>query len=133
MTTVFGKPINNNICLNWNVFAPDILIIRTLKPLVKRIYIVCFTNKFLKQELKHLEKVLHEINKYPQYFIKQIIKQIQHKRNQQNVNFSAAEIVDKMKTNGKKKHLLLVSYQGKNEKCVIKSMKKRMKSLLRTN
>ena len=72
----------------------------TLKTLVKHVYIVCSSNEFLKKELRYLEIVFHETNNYPQYLIKQILKQFQHEQNQQNINVPTAAIADGMNTNG---------------------------------
>ena len=59
-----------------------------------------------------------------------ILKQVQDRQNQQNVNVSTAAIADETNTNRNKEHLLLVPYQGKKGDYVIKSMMKRMKCLL---
>ena len=75
LTTVFRKHIYNDIYLNLNAFAPDTWKRETLKTIVERAYIVCSTNELLQMELKYLEKVFHETNNYPQYVIKQILKQ----------------------------------------------------------
>ena len=54
------------------------------------------------KELKYLEKIFHETNNYPQCIIKQILKQVQHKQNQQNVTVQTAAEADETNTNGKK-------------------------------
>ena len=79
-----------------------------------------------------MEKVFHETNNFPQYIIKQILKQVQDEQNQQNVNVPAAAIADETNITGRKEYLSLVRYQGNKENCFIKSMKKRMKSLFPT-
>ena len=53
MTTVFQKPRNNDIYLNWNAFAPDTWKRGTLKTLKERAYIVCSTNELLWKGLKY--------------------------------------------------------------------------------
>ena len=45
VATIFRKPSNNDICLNWNAFAPDTWKRKTFKILVERAYIVCSTNE----------------------------------------------------------------------------------------
>ena len=84
------------------------------------------TNERLRMELEYLEKVFHVTNNYPQYIIEQILKQVQDKQNQQNVNAPIAATADETNINGKKEHLLLVPYQGKKGDFVIKSMKKKV-------
>ena len=113
LTNVFPKHTNNDY-LNWNAFALDTWKRGTLKTLAERAYIMCSTNELLQMELKYLEKVFHDTNNYPQYIIEQILKQVQNKQNQQNVNAPIAATADEMNTNGKK------------------NMKKKMKSLLPT-
>ena len=109
-----------------HAFAPDTGKRGTLKTLAERTYIVCST---LQKELKYLEKVFHGTNNYSQYVIKQVLKHVQDEQKQQNVNVPIAAITYEANTNGKKKHLLLVPYQCKKGDHVIKSTKKRMKSL----
>ena len=58
---------------------------------------------FYKKKLEYLEKVFNENNNFPQYVIKQILKQIQHEQNPQNVNVPTAAIIDGSNTNGKKR------------------------------
>ena len=65
VTTLFRKLTNNEIYLNWNVFAPDTWKRGILKALVERAYIVCSTNELLPEELKYLVKVFRETNNYP--------------------------------------------------------------------
>ena len=45
--TVYRKSTNNDICLNWESFAPDKLKWRMLKTLTKRAYDVCSTQELL--------------------------------------------------------------------------------------
>ena len=85
VTTIFGKPTNSDIYLNWNTFASTLL---------KRAYIVYSTNELLQKELKYLVKVFHETNNYPHYVFKQILKQVQDEQNQQNINVPTAAIAD---------------------------------------
>ena len=126
LTTVFRKHTNNDIYLNWNALTPDTWKRGTLKTLAERAYIMRSTNERLRMELEYLEKVFHETNNYPQYIIEQILKQVQDKQNQQNVNAPIAATADETNINGKKEHLLLVPYQGKKGDYVIKSMKKKV-------
>ena len=78
------------------------------------------------------QKIFHETNNYPLRVIKQILKQVQHEQDQQNVNIPTAVIAEETNNNGKKQRLLLVPYKYKKGDCAIKSMKKIMKSLLPT-
>ena len=69
MTTILRKLTNDEIYLNWNVFAPDTWKRTILKTLVERAYIVCSTNELLPKELKYFVKVFRETNNYPLYVI----------------------------------------------------------------
>ena len=94
VTTIFGKPTNSDIYLNWNTFASDTWKRGTLKKLLKRAYIVYSTNELLQKELKYLVKVFHETNNCPHYVFKQILKQVQDEQNQQNINVPTVAIAD---------------------------------------
>ena len=137
-TTVYRKSTNNDIYLNWKAFAPDTWKRETLKALVERAYTVCSTKDFLDKELKYLQKVFHENNDYPNYVIKQILQQSYDEHREQkldmaNTNLKLNDVVEKRNGNEENQHLLLVPYQGKKRDFGIKSMKKRMKTLLATN
>ena len=102
VTTLFRKLTNNEIYLNWNVFAPDTWKRGILKTLVERAYIVCSTNGLLPKELKYFVNVFRETNNYPHYVIQQILKQVQDEQNQQNVNIPTAVTADETNANRKK-------------------------------
>ena len=133
MPTIFWKPANIDIYLNWNAFAPDTWKRGTLKTLVELAYIVYSNNELLQKESKYLVNVFHETNNYSSYVIKQILKLVQEEQIQQNVNIPTAAIADETNTNRKKEHFLLVPYQGKKGDYAITSMKKRMKCFLPTD
>ena len=87
--------------------------------------------------MKYLEKVFHENNNYPNYVFKQILKQIHDEHNEQeldmtNTNLNLNDVVEERNISEENQLLLLVPYQGKKGDFVIKSMKKRMKTLLPT-
>ena len=123
--------------MNWNAFAQDIGKRETLKTLVERAYIGCSTEDFLDKELKYLEKVFHENNNHLRYVIKQILQQSYEENKEQELDMTNMKlnlnVVEERNVNEEKQHLLLVPYQGKKGDFVIKSMKKRMKTLLLTN
>ena len=109
-----------------------------MKALVERAYTACSTKDFLDKKLKYLQKVFHENNNYPNYVIKQILQQSYDEHREQkldmaNTNLKLNDEVEKRNVIEENQHLLLVPYQGKKGDFVIKSMKKRMKTLLPTN
>ena len=72
-------------------------------------YICTFTNKLLQKELQYLEKVFS----YPEYVIKQVLKQVQDEQNQQNVNVLTTAIPPKTKTKEKKCVTCTISRKNK--------------------
>ena len=70
--------------------------------------------------------------------MKQILKQSHDEHNKQKLNITKTnvnlnDVVEERNVIEENQHFLLVPYQGKNEDFVIKSMKKRVKTLLPTN
>lgn len=70
--------------------------------------------------------------------MKQILKQSHDEHNKQKLditktNVNLNDVVEERNVIEENQHFLLVPYQGKNEDFVIKSMKKRVKTLLPTN
>ena len=79
---------------------------------------ICSTEKYLKEELNHIENVFNHQNSYPSWDIDKVFKQVQQA--QQVLSNTTYE-----KENGNKKiHRLLLPYQGGKSCNVIKSMKK---------
>ena len=70
--------------------------------------------------------------------MRQILKQSHDEHNKQELditktNVNLNDVVEERNVIEENQHFLLVPYQGKNEDFVIKSMKKRVKTLLPTN
>ena len=70
--------------------------------------------------------------------MKQILKQSHDEHNKQKLNITKTnvnlnDVVEERNVIEENQHFLLVPYQGKNEDFVIKSMKRRVKTLLPTN
>ena len=70
--------------------------------------------------------------------MKQILKQSHDEHNKQKLditktNVNLNDVVEERNVIEENQHFLLVPYQGKNEDFVIKSMKKRVKTLLPSN
>ena len=64
-TTVYRKSISNDIFFHWQSFPPTRWKRGTLQTLVSRAFKVCSKNQHLQNEIKHLKKVLRDINGYP--------------------------------------------------------------------
>ena len=60
VATVYHKTTANDLHLNWNLFAPTSWKRETLKTLIDRPYLICFSRELRKQENEHLKQVFHE-------------------------------------------------------------------------
>ena len=68
-TTIYRKSTNNDIYLHWQSFSPTIWNRRTLHTLVPVALKVCSNDQHLKNEIKHLKKVLKDISGYSNWII----------------------------------------------------------------
>ena len=64
-STVYRKPTNTDVYINWNAHAPNIWKISTIRTLVKRALTICLDKKSLDAELKHIKHALINISNYP--------------------------------------------------------------------
>ena len=106
MTTVYEKETNSNIYLNLNSFCPQSWRRGTLKSLVQRAKLICSTEKLLKTELNHIQKVFLQINDFPLWIIKQIFVEEDQKNNQQNIGDNDISVINI------DCQLLVLPYQG---------------------
>ena len=74
-TTVYRKPTNNNIYLNWNSFSPKSWKKSTLTTAIKRAYIICLTTDLLRKELHHISFVFQKYNNFCKWVIDQVLHQ----------------------------------------------------------
>ena len=106
-TKVYRKETNNDICLNWNSFAPNSWKCSTLRTLIKRAYLICSSKKHLVDELKHLECLFEKYNNFPRWVIDQLLSDAQL----ENSNIRSS-IQDNQKDVNKTAHLLVLPYAG---------------------
>ena len=71
---------NTNLYIHWNSFAPNNWKWGTLKILVRRAYETCSTDKYLRDELKHIRRTFNEISNYPNWVISKVFKEIKNKQ-----------------------------------------------------
>ena len=69
-TTVYRKPTNTNLYINWNSFSPESWKIGTLRNMTKRAASICSNRELLSKELTYIEKVFIEINDYPPILVR---------------------------------------------------------------
>ena len=123
-TTVYHKKTNTDLYINWKSFSRNNWDWRTLKTLVSRVYDICSTEKYLKEELNYIETVFKHQKSYPSWVIDKVIKQVQQAQK------APTSITNKNKNINKKIHRLLLPSEGCN---IIKSMNKLVNKLLPNN
>ena len=72
-TTVYRKPTNNDIYLNWNSFSPKSGKRGTLRTVIKRAYVICSTTDLPEKELDHISFVFRKYNNLPKWVIDQVL------------------------------------------------------------
>ena len=95
-TTVYCKKTNTDLYIDWKSFHPNNWKWRILKTLVSRVYDICSAEKYLKEELNHIETVFKHQSYYPSSGNNKVVKQVQ--QGQKVPSNTANE-----KENGKKK------------------------------
>ena len=73
-TSVYRKPTNTDIYINWRAHAPTIWKIATLKSLIKRAFLISSTKAALEEELVHIQSVFCDYDDYPQKLVETIIR-----------------------------------------------------------
>ena len=81
-TTVYRKPTNNNIYINWKTYGPRQWKFGTLSGIIQRAYEICSTEDDRNAELNFISKVFTEINGYPHYIVNNMLKKFEDKHNQ---------------------------------------------------
>ena len=126
-TTVYRKKTNTDLYINWKSFSPNNWKWGTLKTLVSRAYDICSTEKYLKEELNHIETVFKHQNNYPSWVIDKVFKQVQQA---QQVPSNTA---NEKESDNKNIHRLLLPYQGDKSCNIVKSMSQCVTKLLPNN
>ena len=126
-TTVYRKKTNTDLYINWKSFSPNNWKWGTFKTLVSRGYDICSTEKYLKEELNHIETVFKHQNNYPSWVIDKVFKQVQQA---QQVPSNTA---NEKESDNKNIHRLLLPYQGDKGCNIVKSMNKCVIKLLPNN
>ena len=125
-TTVYRKSTNNDIYLHWQSFSPTTWKRGTLLTLVSRAFRVCSNKKHLENEIKHLKKVLRDINDYPNWAIEQNIEKVKN----QNEITRSTQVITNTEEN---EHLLMLPYKEKVGETTLKSLWNTLKSVMPVN
>ena len=94
---------------------------QTIGTLVSKVYDICSTEKYLKEELNHTETVFKHQNNYPSWVIDKVFKQVQQA---QQVPSNTA---NEKESHNKNIHRLSLPYQGDKGCNIIKSKNKCIK------
>jgi len=126
-STVYRKPTNTDVYINWNAHAPKIWKIGTIRTLVKRALTICLDKKSLDTELKYIKHALININNYPAKVINDII--LDERKIYSNNKKQILEIPKENKTSVK----LILPYGGHKGDNLMSKLKKNLKSKLPDN
>ena len=127
-TNVYRKETNNDLYLYWHAFTPISWKSGALRTLVNRAYIICSDNKYLQQELKHLEREFQIQNGYPLWIIKQIMKEV--KENKRSLVTAQNDTPLHNTNNDRKIHSLVLPFAGAKGNTMLKSMNRRIKRIV---
>ena len=120
--------------LNWNSVVLNSWEKGSLKTLINRAYLICSSRELRKQEIQHLKQVFHKKNDYPKWVINQVVEQVEAKqRTVMHSNNLPMDDFEQPSANEVKSHLLLLPYKGQKGNFVLKSMRKRLKTLFVIN
>ena len=90
-TSVYRKPTNTDIYMNWMSHAPTTWKIATLKSLIKRAFLISSTKVALEDEINYLNNVFCNYNDYPSRLVEEIIKNERKQQNKQEENTNTNE------------------------------------------
>ena len=74
-TGVYRKPAITDIYINWNAHAPTEWKMGTFRNLIKLEKLICSDESLVKEEMKYLTKVFHEVNDYSMSVMNTIAQQ----------------------------------------------------------
>ena len=84
-TTVYWNDNHDDLYLQWDAFSPVSWKRGTLRTLVNRAYLVCSNKKRVHKELAYLKLVFLKKNGYPLSAIKQLMREIEERKKQNEV------------------------------------------------
>ena len=115
-TTVYQKPTNTDIYINWHSHLPFQRKKTTANILIQRKIKICSDKKILVEELGIIKHSLSEVNNSPRKFVRNIINYNLHKRN---------SIAPKLNERNKSKEIFInLKYAGQKGEQLMSKMKK---------
>ena len=124
-TGVYQKPTSSDIYINWNAHAPTEWKIGTLWNLIKRAKLICSDESLVKEEMKYLTKVFHEVNDYPMSIINTIAEKELNDSQSKNNGAETNETSNKIQ--------LILPFCRKQGKKLIRKIKKHIRKTLPEN
>ena len=121
--TVYRKPTNTDVYLNWNTHALTTWKRRTLRTILSCAYTICSSETYLNEEIKYIESTFEKVNNYPKYVITQLKREVKLKHTQ-NMNIERSTINQTTQNEQDKRHLLVLPYAGNKGEKILKSMNK---------
>lgn len=88
ISTVYWKPTNTNIYINWHSHSPLQWKKATANVLIRRASRICSDKKVLDEELDIIKHNLSRVNNYPRKFVQNIRNYNLHKRNRTDPNIT---------------------------------------------
>ena len=64
-TTVYRKPTNTDVYLNWNMHAPTTSKVGTLRTRLSGTYTICSSETYLNDEIKYIESTFEKVTIIP--------------------------------------------------------------------
>ena len=124
-TSVYRKPTNTDVYMNWYAHAPAAWKIATLTSLVKRAVMVSSTTDAMKKEIDHLKKVFTEFNDYPEKVVNNVIEnELQKTRETEEVEQANEENEDTTEETTNVTVTLSLPYAGAQGEQIMRKMKR---------
>ena len=80
---------------------------------------ICFNQRLVEKELKHLKNTFHKKNGYPLWMINQVMETVKETINTETISTNQ---LGTLEANNDKVHFLILAYGGPKGKNIIKSM-----------
>ena len=138
-TSVYRKPTDNNIHMNWHSYSPISWKLGTLRSLIQRALLLSSTETLLQKELNHLRNTFQNNNQFPPRIINSTISKEIRKHQQDKIKptKSQTDITTTVTSNNikeeKTKIHLSLPYAGNNGQKMIRKLKRTVENNSRNN
>ena len=129
-TSFSRKDTYNDLYLHWDSFSPISWTRVTRKSLISGAYMICFNQRLVEKELKHLKNTFHKKNGYPLWMINQVMETVKETINIETIS---TDQLGTLEANNDKLHSLILPYVGPKGKNIIKSMNNNIQRILPNN